>query len=272
MKNVHIITGGSSGIGLESARQFKDDVVVISSRSEDRLKNAQAELKKEGIEVKYKSSDLTDKNSLKELFDYAKSLGKIKTVINSAGVSGTGGDAKFTFEIDLIGPQNLIDESLKVVDKNTVVILIGSMMGTIVPDSEDYNKYLENPSAEGAIEALVKIVNNDADIAYNFSKRGVQLLAKRYAPEFGEKGARIVSVSPGIIMTPMAEKSAAEYPERMNYMKMMTPAGRNGTPEDIAHTIAFLADDKASFITGTDILVDGGLAVKLPEIQAAQSK
>ena len=272
MEKVHIITGGSSGIGLECAKQFKDGVVIISSRSEDKLKNAQAQLKEEGIEVVYKSSDLTDENSLKELFDYANSLGKIKTIINSAGVSGSGGDAKFTFEIDLIGTQNLIKESLKNADKNTAVILIGSMMGTVVPDNKEYNKYLEDPSAEGAIDALIKVVDNNADTAYNFSKKGVQLLAKKYAPEFGEKGARIVSVSPGIIMTPMAEKAAADHPEQMNYMKSMTPAGRNGTPEDIAYTVAFLADDRASFITGTDILVDGGLAIKLPEIQAAYSK
>lgn len=266
MKNVHIITGGSSGIGLECAKQFKDDIVVISSRSEDKLKKALEELEKDGIESVYKTSDLTDKNSLKELFDYASSLGKIKTIVNSAGVSGTGRDARFTFEIDLLGTENLIKESLKVAEKGTVVILIGSMVGRTVPDSEKYNEYLENPSKEGSIDSLLDIVKNDSDAAYNFSKKGVQLLAEKYAHEFGEKCARIISVSPGVIMTPMAEKAAEEHPQRMNHMKAMTAAGRNGTPEDIAYVVAFLADEKASFITGTDILVDGGLTIKLSEI------
>ncbi len=272
MKKIHIITGGSSGIGLECAKQFKDGIVLISSRSEDKLKNAEAELKKEGIEVVYKTSDLSSKASIEELFSYANSLGTIKTVINSAGVSGTGGDARFIFEIDLLGTENLIHETLKFVEKNTVLILIGSMVGRIVPDSEDYNKYLENPSQDGYMDALIKVVGNNADTAYNFSKKGVQLLASKYASEFGQKGGRIVSVSPGIIMTPMATKAAEEHPEQMNYMKSMTPSGRTGSPQDIAYTVAFLADDRASFITGTDILVDGGLTIKLPEIMKAYSK
>lgn len=272
MKNVHIITGGSSGIGLECAKQFKDGIVLISSRSEEKLKKAEAILKKEGIDVIYKTCDVSNKNLLKELFDYAKSLGKIKTVINSAGVSGTGVDARYTLEVDLLGTEYLINESFKIASENTSIILIGSMMGRIVPDSEKYNKYLENPSDEGAIDALIKVVNDNSDIAYNFSKKGVQLLAEKHAFEFGKKGARIVSVSPGIIMTPMAKAASAKHPEQMNFMKSMTAAGRNGIPEDIAYTVAFLADDRASFITGTDILVDGGLTIKLPEIQKAYTK
>lgn len=272
MENVHVITGGSSGIGLECAKQFKDGIVLISSRGEDKLKNALEVLKSEGINAFYKTSDLTNKDSLKDLLEYASKLGRLKTIVNSAGVSGTGGDTRFTFEIDLLGTENLIHESLRLAEKNTVLILIGSMMGRMVPDSEDYNKYLENPSEETSIDALINIVNNNSDTAYNFSKKGVQLLARKYAPEFGEKGARIVSVSPGIIMTPMAKKAAEEHPDQMNYMKAMTPAGRNGRPEDIANLVTFLADDKASFITGTDILADGGLAIKLPEIMKAYAQ
>ena len=69
----------------------------------------------------------------------------------------------------------------------------------------------------------------------------------------------------------MSEKAAAEHPEQMNFMKKMTAAGRNGKPEDIANAVDFLADDRASFITGTDLLVDGGLTIKLPEIAKAYS-
>ena len=271
MENVYVITGGSSGIGLECAKRFKDGIVLITGRKEDKLIDAKAELEKSGIKVDYKTSDISSRKSIRELFDYAQSLGKIKTVINSAGVSGVGVDAKLTFDIDLVGSQNLIEESLSFAGQDTSLILIASMMGHVVPDGE-YNTYLADPSAEGAIEALIKITDNKSDLAYNFSKKGVHLLVKRYAPEFGKKGARIVSISPGIIMTPMAELAAKEHPERMNYMKAMTPMGRNGRPEDIANAVSFLADDRASFITGTDLIVDGGLTVKLPEIIASASK
>lgn len=272
MKNVHIITGGSSGIGLESAKRFTDGIVVITGRNVERLKNAKEELVKAGIEVEYKSSDVSKRESIKELFEYAKSLGKIKTIVNSAGVSGGSADAKLTLDIDLLGTDYLIQETLEVMEEKTVLILISSMVGYLVPSNPEYDKYLENPSEEGAIDALVEVVENRADIAYNFSKKGVHLLVKKFAAEFGKKGARIVSISPGIIMTPMGEQAALDHPEQMNYMKMMTPAGRNGIPEDIANAVEFLANDKSSFITGTDLLVDGGLTIKLPEIAKAYAE
>nr|WP_300002476.1 SDR family oxidoreductase [Tissierella sp.] len=269
MENIHIITGGSSGIGLECAKRFKEGTVLITGRNVEKLKKAEEELKKEGINVAYKSSDVSDIESVRELFKYAKSLGNIKTVLNSAGVSGGDVSSKVTFEIDLLGTEQLIEETLKLAEKNTVLILIASMMGHIVPPNPDYDKHLENPSEEGAIDALVKAVNDKSDIAYNFSKRGVHLLVKKHAPAFGEKGARIVSISPGIIMTPMSEQAAADHPEQMEFMKKMTPMARNGNPDDIANAVCFLADDNASFITGTDLLVDGGLTIKLPEIAKA---
>ena len=77
--------------------------------------------------------------------------------------------------------------------------------------------------------------------------------------KWGEKGARIVTVSPGVIETPMALKAAEEHPERMEMIKKATPLQRNGQPEDIADVVYFLTSDAARFITGTDILVDGGV-------------
>jgi NAD(P)-dependent dehydrogenase (short-subunit alcohol dehydrogenase family) len=94
---------------------------------------------------------------------------------------------------------------------------------------------------------------------YNFVKRGVQLLTIKNANKWGEKGARIVSVSPGVIETPMALKAAQEHPERMEKIKQATPLKRNGQPEDVADVIYFLTSDAARFITSTDILVDGGV-------------
>lgn len=92
-------------------------------------------------------------------------------------------------------------------------------------------------------------------------------MVEEYASKFGEKGLRIVSVSQGIIMTPMAKKAAAEHKEKMDYMESVTPARRTGTPEDIAKAVRFLASDEASFITGTDLKVDGGLRLILPSLQ-----
>ena len=266
MKNVHVVTGGGSGIGLDTAKLFKDGIVVITGRNEDKLKEALVELKAANVEAVYKVSDISSQQANKELIEYAATLGQLKTVVNSAGVSGGQASAENTYKIDLLGPDFLVEETLKVASENTVVVLISSMMGHVVPNNEAYDNFLANPQAEGAIDALVAVVQNDSDNAYNFSKKGVHMLVKKWATKFGEKGARIVSLSPGIIMTPMSELAATDHPERMAFMEKMTPAGRNGMPEDIARAIEFLVDDKSSFITGTDLLVDGGLTNRLPEI------
>lgn len=275
MKNVHIVTGGGSGIGLDTAKSFNEGIVVITGLEfdEDALKAAVVELEATGVEAHYRISDVSSREANKDLVQFAASLGKVKTVVNSAGVSGGQANAKRTLEIDLLGAEYLVEEVYAVTEKDTVVILIASMMGNVVPNNDAYDSFLRSPQKEGALEALVQIVNDDSDLAYNFAKKGVQMLAQKWATEYGTKGARIVSLSPGIIMTPMSEKAAADHPEQMEYMKMMTPAGRNGNPDDISHAVAFLADDKSSFLTGIDLTVDGGLSNRLPEIaKAAESQ
>lgn len=272
MQNVHIVTGGSSGIGLETAKSFKDGVVIITGRDLEKLKRAFAELEEAGITAHYKQSDISSKKAVKELIKFASGLGKIKTVVNSAGVSGDMEDARTVFEIDLLGAEYLVEEVLKVAGKDTVVVLIASMMGSVIPNNENYDNFLMNPQDKGSLDALVQVVQDDSNNAYNFAKKGVQMLVKKWATQFGEKDARIVSLSPGIIMTPMTETAMTNHPERMAFMKKMTPAGRNGMPEDIARTILFLADEKSSFLTGIDLTVDGGLSNRLPEIAKKMSE
>lgn len=272
MKNVHIVTGGSSGIGLECAKVFQDGIVIITGRNEDRLNRAVQELKEAGLEAVSKRGDISDRDSVEELFAFAKTLGSLKTVVNSAGVSGIGVDARLTYQIDLLGTENLAETAKDYLAEGGVLILVASMMGHVVPPNPEYDTLLENPSQAGALDALVNFAQNDPSLAYNFSKRGVHLLAKKYAWDYGKKGLRILSLSPGVIMTPMSVQAAEEHPEQMEYMKSMTPVGRNGIPEDISETVRFLASDKASFITGTDLLVDGGLTLKMPEIMAAYQK
>ena len=136
-------------------------------------------------------------------------------------------------------------------------------MGHTVPPNPDYDDALRNPQHQNSLETVASFVNGDSDMMYNFAKRGVHLLCQDNAFRFGQNGARIVSISPGLIMTPMGIKAAEEHPERMQKMKEMTPLGRNGTPEDIAHVVKFILSDGAGFITGSDILVDGGIVTQL---------
>lgn len=262
MKNIHIITGGSSGIGFACAKEFKDGLVLIVGRDEKKLDAKVFELREEGIDAGYFQCDISKPLEIEALMNYAKNLGKIKTIVNCAGVSGIGVDLELTFNIDLVGADYLLDEALKVATQDMVVIMVASMRGHHTYPNIELDRVLLNPQREDAWKIVFESIEDDEDV-YNLCKRGVILLAEKRAGEFGEKGARLLSVSPGIIMTPMAEKAAEDYPEAMAYMLSITPARRYGKPEDIAKAIKFLASDEAGFITGTDLLIDGGMTYKL---------
>src|SRR5699024_9275124 len=139
----------------------------------------------------------------------------------------------------------LIEAFYDLATKNSVAILFSSMMGHSIPADKEYDDALSNPQKTESFEIVEKFVDNNSDTLYNFTKRGVRLLMKNNTNKWGEKGARIVSISPGIIETPMALKAAEEHPKRLAMIKKVTPLQRIGKPEEIANVVAFLATDQA---------------------------
>lgn len=265
---VNVVTGGGSGIGFEVSKEFsKDELVIISGRKEDKLQKAVEKLKEFGVNADYKTSDVSKKDSVDELLKYAKSKGDLKSVVNCAGVSGDTKNIELIYNIDLVGSKIVMDSVYDYAEKGTALILIASMMGHVVPDNKEYNEALAYPDKDGSEEIFMKFVNGDGAAAYNFSKKGAMLMAKANAERFGEKGARIVTVSPGIVMTAMAREAQSEHPEVMKFMEDATPLKRVGEPQDIARAVVFLASEKADFITGTDVLVDGGLSLNLDKLK-----
>ncbi|MDD3722916.1 MAG: SDR family oxidoreductase [Lutibacter sp.] len=258
-KNLIVITGGAGGIGQACARAFKNQPLILTDYSQEIVDETVEILSKEGFDVTGIACDITDKKDIAKLTQYVADNGSLKALIHTAGVSGTVKDLKKVYTIDLVATDLLVDAFYKLAVKDSVAILLSSMMAHTVPTNKKYDEALTNPQAPDSFEIVSRFVNNDSDIMYNFAKRGVQLLTHKNADKWGEKGARIVSVSPGVIETPMALKAAEEHPERMEMIKQATPLKRNGQPEDIADVIYFLASDAARFITSTDILVDGGV-------------
>ena len=270
MKKVYLVTGGSSGIGLEVAKRLKDGKVFITGRREEKLVESVKELKTLGVDADYLQGDLSDENRLSEIFKRVAEEGKLAGVINSAGVSGVGDSVDTTLEIDLKGAALLIEEAKKIATKGSIIVMISSMMGYMVPPNPELDGLLRHPLEEENLRKIKEACQDDSSNAYNISKRGVHLLVEENASAFGEKSSRIVSVSPGVIMTPMAREAAKAYPERMAFMEQMTPCKRSGDPEDIANAVEFLLSDNASFITGCDLRVDGGLVLNLPKMAQMQ--
>ncbi|HPR39440.1 MAG TPA: SDR family oxidoreductase [Oscillospiraceae bacterium] len=271
-KNVYVVTGGAGGIGLETAKLFKDGIVVISDVNEAALKKGKAVLAENGIECVPVVCDISKEEQVAKLAADSAAMGTIKAVVHSAGVSGDCGNLPLVIKIDLLGTYYLIEEFLKVMGAGSAMVLVSSMMAyTVIPNPET-DALMMNPNQDRLIEKLAPFCKEDPHAAYDVCKRGVQLLTKKYAPAFGQKGARINSVSPGVIMTDMAKKAAEEHPQEMQFMESITPLGRNGEPEEVAAAIRFLCSQEASFVTGADLKVDGGAvdAVIAYQMNAAQ--
>lgn len=257
--NLIVITGGSGGIGMACARAFKGEELIVTDYSQEMVDKSVASLSKEGYNVRGMPCDITNKAEVNKLRDFVSGIGTLKALIHTAGVSGSVQDLRKVYTIDLVGTALLIDAFYDMATEGSVAVLFSSMMAHVVPPSEKYDSALENPLEEGSFETVSQFVGGSSDTMYNFVKRGVLLLSYKNVDRWGAKGARIVTVSPGVIDTEMGLKAAEEHPERMEMIKKATPLGRNGTPEEVSEVVKFLVSDAARFITGTDILVDGGV-------------
>lgn len=254
-----VITGGAGGIGTACAKTFKNEHLIITDYSQDVVNKAVENLTKEGFNAIGIACDITDKNDVNKLKQFVADNGSLKALIHTAGVSGAVQDLKKVYTIDLVATEILVDAFYELATQNSVAVLLSSMMAYAVSPNEKYDAALSNPQESGSFETVSQFIDGSSDNMYNFAKRGVQLLVQKNVNKWGQKGARIVSVSPGVIETEMALKAAKDHPERMEMIKKATPMQRNGKPEDVADLINFLVSDKARFITGADVLIDGGV-------------
>ncbi len=263
MKKTIVITGASGGIGMACANALKEYKLVLTDYADSAVKKVTDQFSQQGFDVTGIACDITKKEDVEKLKAFVLKEGNYGGLVHTAGVSGSAQDLKKVFDIDLVGTDIIVNAFYELAKEDTAVILFSSMMGHVVPPNPEYDDALRNPQQEGAYNKVALFVNSDADTMYNFAKRGVQLLCQDNAMRYGEKGGRIISLSPGVIMTPMAVKAAEEHPETMDRMKKITALNRNGTPEDISDVVQFLLSDKARFISGSDILVDGGILPQL---------
>ncbi|MFC5470477.1 SDR family oxidoreductase [Cohnella suwonensis] len=259
MKKVYVITGGSGGMGKAIARRLgKSGTVLLADVNEERLKLAAAELAEGGLtDVAYRTVDITNENQVSKLAEAAAKLGELGAIVHTAGLSPTMADGRRIMEVNSVGTGLILKAFLPLAGPGTVAVCISSMSAYMLPRNDAYNGMLANPLAPEFLDRIAAFTNNASEAAYVFSKLGVILMVEDQAWEWGRKGARIVSVSPGTINTPMARQEASQS-EQMKTLLDNTPLGREGEADEIASAVAFLCGDDASYITGTDIRVDGG--------------
>lgn len=264
MANVCVITGGGSGMGLETAKYMpKDKIIVLSGRTMQKLENAVAELKALGFEAYAKTCDTSDRESVKELVAFATSLGEVKNVINSAGVSpAMKGTPETILRINALGTVYINQEFSKVMQAGSVIVDVSSNSAYILPSFIIPKKVypLAETDEDLFVKKLVKKSNMPKDeyqkkgFAYSLSKNFVVWYAKKCAFEYGVKGIRVVSLSPGLIATDMGNLEK----EDGGMLIPFSAEERMGKPEELGFALATVADERNGYLAGVDVLCDGG--------------
>jgi NAD(P)-dependent dehydrogenase (short-subunit alcohol dehydrogenase family) len=245
-----VVTGAASGMGracVDRVREVADVVVAVDLNAPDLEDTV-------GV-----ACDVSDPDAVAALAARVRELGPFRALAHAAGISPTMADARRVFEVDLVGTQLLLDafEDL-VVPGSAAVCFSSSAAYQIAPYVDgDHEDLLRDPLAADFLDRA-SATFSDSGLAYGIAKVGVIRAAARAAVRWGPRGGRVNSVAPGLIDTPMGRQEFDQQPI-MQQMLDGTPVGREGEPSEVAATVGFLLSDEASFISGIDVLVDGGM-------------
>ncbi len=236
---VAIITGGTRGIGLETARTFAENgakVVIFGSRKET-VDKALSTLAEEGFQVTGYSPDLNDFQAITDVVvEIVKKFGKVDILVNNAGISANK-------KID----DTTVQEFADIMNLNVQAMF--NMIKAVVPFmKERKNGVILNTSS------MVSIYGQPSGVGYPASKFAVNGITKSLARELGPVGIRVNAVAPGVTATDMVK---ALPKEQIEPLIATIPLGRVGEPRDIANAFLFLASDYASYVTGEILSVDG---------------
>lgn len=264
MKEVCVITGGGSGMGLATAKYIKDRLVIISGRTESKLAAACETLKQEGVEAIYKTCDTSSRASVAELAKFAAEQGTIRQVINCAGMSPAMTNGEKLFRINALGTVYVNQEFSKYMDKGAVICDVASnsayALPSFIPKAVKFAYKWADKNEEKFVGFFMKMAGkikdpyNSAGMCYAFSKNFVTWYAAKSAFEYGPRGIRVVSVSPGLIATAMGAA------EKEHGGDLITKACENrmGTADELGFCIASCADPRNGYLAAVDVLADGG--------------
>lgn len=259
-----IVVIGAGSIGQAIARRVSagKHILLADLRSENSTTAAKT-LGEAGFEVSTATVDVSSRQSVQALVDRATSMGNISGLIHAAGVSPSQASPETILKVDLYGTALVLETFGNVICDGGSGVVIASQSGHRLPAlTSEQNKALATTPAEGLL-ALPFLAIGQVKVAlhaYQLSKRGNSLRVMAEAVRWGKRRARINTISPGIVMTPLA-KDELSGPRGDGYRRMieLSPAGRAGTPDEVGAVGALLMGPNGAFITGSDFLMDGGV-------------
>lgn len=263
-RNVTVIIG-TGGMGEAIARRIgPGTTLLLADFNADALERLRRTFTDDGFDIVTQPVDVSQRESVAALADRAAELGPVTTVVHTAGLSPQQASVSAILAVDLLGVAISLDEFARVIAPGGAGIVIASMAGSFAAGSlpAEANQALAHTPTEKlmALPFLSPEAVPTPAAAYSLSKRANQLRVQAASIAWAQRKARVNSISPGVISTAMVqEELAGGSGALIRSMVEASSAGRFGTASDIAAAAEFLVGPNATFITGTDLLVDGGV-------------
>ena len=258
-----VIWTGAGQIGMAIARRVGfGKKILVGDKSLENAKAISQIMTEAGFDIEACVIDLSDRASIMAMIARAQELGSVTTLINAAGVSPSQAPVETILAVDLYGTAVLLEEVGKIIAPGGAGVTISSQSGKRMPalTAEEDRQLATTPCEELLSLSLLQPENvRDTLHAYQLAKRCNEKRVMAEAVKWGERGARINSISPGIIVTPLAIDEF-NGPRGDFYQNMFAkcPAGRPGTADEVGALAEFIMGPQGAFITGSDLLIDGG--------------
>jgi NAD(P)-dependent dehydrogenase (short-subunit alcohol dehydrogenase family) len=259
-----IVMIGAGGIGIAIARrQGFGRTVLLADFNPLTLASAAQSMRDAGYAVETQLADVCSRESVEALAAKAASLGSVTQVVNTAGLSPNMAPIEGVLKVDLYGAALVFEVFGEVIAPGGSGLIISSMAGHMLPalSPEQDQALIHTPTEELlALPFLQPEVIPNSVVAYMIAKRANHLRVQASAISWGKRGARVNSISPGIVVTPLAQHELnSEIGDMYRAMVEASPARRMAPPEEIAIAASFLLGPDAAFVTGSDLLIDGGV-------------
>lgn len=259
---VALLGAGSMGTAIVE-RIAADKKVLLGDISEKQLEQVSDRMRTNGYDVETCVVDACDPTSVRSFAQKAASLGAVRHFILTAGASPNQASPEHIINLDLIGTSYAVDAFGEVIAQGGSGLVISSMAGYMQPLSQEMETALSLTKTEALKELFFLKDIPNSGMAYVIAKRANHLRVRTAAVAWGKRGARINTISPGIIVTPLAYDEFQADGDSYQGLIDASPARRVGTSSEIATAAVFLLGQDASFITGTDLLIDGGVIASL---------